>query len=90
MAKRKKSMQNVQEMMERGDELGDTLMGILMLVATNWKGMGIAAIGMAKALAALKNIALDSGVNIDKLYSGELAFHEREMAEMLASMNREM
>lgn len=90
MAKRKKSMQNVQEMMERGEELGDTLMGILMLVATNWKGMGIAAIGMAKALAALKSIARDAGVDIEKLYSGELAFHEQEMAEMLATMNREM
>jgi len=83
VGKSNKNLQNAVMILERGEELGNTIMGILSLVAINWEGMGIAAVGMAKALAALKSIAHVEGVEIGGIYSGLLAFYEKDMSDFL-------
>ena len=88
--KKNEIRQNALNILSRGEDLGKTIMGVLSLVATNKEGMGIATIGMAMALAALKNIARDSGVDIEHLYASELAFHGEEMTEVLAEMDWDM
>jgi hypothetical protein len=62
--------------LEKGETFGDALIGMLSLIATDYKGMGLAAIGLAKALAALKNVAKLTDVNIDSLFESELAHFE--------------
>jgi len=63
-------------LLEKGETFGDALIGMLSLIATDYKGMGLAAIGLAKALAALKNVAKLTDVNIDSLFESELAHFE--------------
>ena len=57
VGKEEKLNKNVQELMERGDIFGQSIIGVMAQFATNWKGIGIAAVGLAKALAALKAVA---------------------------------
>ena len=74
----KKLNKNVLEFMERGDIFGQSIIGVMAQFATNWKGIGIAAVGLAKALAALKAVARESDVEIESLYKAELAHFEDE------------
>lgn len=69
-------------LLEKGDTFGDALIGMLSLIATDYKGMGLAAIGLAKALAALKNVAKLTDVNIDSLFESELAHFEKRFNEL--------
>jgi len=78
VGKEKELDQKVQEMMDKSDMFGQSIIGMMALFAYNWKGIGIAAVGLAKALAALKAIANEVGVDIKALYEGELAHFERE------------
>ena len=57
---------------------GQYIIGMMALFSYDWKGIGVAAVGLAKALAALKAIANEVGVDIKDLYEGELAHFERE------------
>ena len=76
--KEKELDQKVQELMERGDVFGQSIIGLIAQFAYDWKGIGVAAVGMAKALAALKAVAREVDVDIDKLYKSELAHFENE------------
>lgn len=78
-----KREQEMQDMVKHGEMLGDAIIGLLMLTATDWKGMGSAAIGMAKALAALNQVADAEGVAIEDLYRGELSFYEDYYADVI-------
>ena len=78
VGKEKDLDQKVDEIMEKSDLFGQSIIGMMALFAYNWKGIGIAAVGLAKALAALKAIANEVGVDIKALYEGELAHFERE------------
>ena len=78
VGKEKELDQKVDEMLEKSDLFGQSIIGMMALFAYNWKGIGIAAVGLAKALAALKAIANEVGVDIKDLYEGELAHFERE------------
>jgi len=78
VGKEKDLDQKVDEIMEKSDLFGQSIIGMMALFAYNWKGIGIAAVGLAKALAALKAIANEVGVDIKALYEGELAHFEKE------------
>lgn len=73
---------NVQALMERGDIFGQSIIGVMAQFATNWKGIGIAAVGLAKALAALKAVARESDVDVESLYKNELAYSEKEYSSI--------
>ena len=78
VGKEKELDQKVDEIMEKSDLFGQSIIGMMALFAYDWKGIGVAAVGLAKALAALKAIANEVGVDIKALYEGELAHFERE------------
>ena len=78
VGKEKEFEQKVQEIMVKSDMFGQSIIGMMALFAYDWKGIGVAAVGLAKALAALKAIANEAGVHIKDLYEGELAHFERE------------
>lgn len=78
VGKEKEFEQKVQEIMVKSDMFGQSIIGMMALFAYDWKGIGVAAVGLAKALAALKAIANEVGVDIKALYEGELAHFERE------------
>lgn len=80
----KKLNENVQELMEMGNNFGQSIIGLMAQFATNWKGIGIAAVGLAKALAALKAVARESDVEIESLYKKELAYFEDEYFSILS------
>lgn len=63
-------------MLGRGEVFGDSIIWNMSLFALDAKGMGIAAIGLAKALAALENVAESAGVDISDLFGSELAHFE--------------
>lgn len=62
----------------KGEVFGDAIIWNMSLFALDVKGMGIATIGLAKALAALKNVAKSSDVNIDSLFESEFAHFEKK------------
>lgn len=66
----------------RGEVFGDAIIWIMSLFALDVKGMGIAAIGLAKALASLKWVAKSCDVNIDSLFENELAHFEKKINEI--------
>ena len=82
VGKEEKLNKNVQELMERGDIFGQSIIGLMAQFATNWKGIGIAAVGLAKALAALKAVARESDVDVESLYKNELAYFEKEYSSI--------
>lgn len=67
-----------QELIERGDHFGQTVIGIMAQFAYDRKCIGIAAIGLAKAVAALKFVAKEMGCNIDGIFNSELAYYEEK------------
>lgn len=69
-------------MLGRGEVFGDSIIWNMSLFALDAKGMGIAAIGLAKALAALKSVANSADVNIDSLFESELAYFEKKFNEI--------
>jgi hypothetical protein len=69
-------------MLDKGGEFGNGIISMMAMFAYDFKGMGIAAIGLAKALAALKDISRQVGVDIDKLYDSELAYFKSFFEEL--------
>lgn len=68
--------------LEKGETFGDALIGMLSLIATDYNGIGVATIGLAKALASLKHVAKCIDANIDSLYGSELAHFEKKFSEI--------
>ena len=84
-----KKKQEINEVIASGDALGNTLIGILEFVTLDWRGFAVAAIGMAKALAALKNTADVEAVNIDELFQSQLTYFEDLFEDITyAEMNK--
>lgn len=65
----------------KGEMFGDSIVSMFGVFCNNYKGFGAAAIGMAKALAALKDAARHFHVDIDSLYDSQLAYYEDLFAE---------
>jgi hypothetical protein len=78
VGKEKELDQKVDEMLEKSDLFGQSMIGMMALFAYNREGIGIAAVGLAKALAALKAVARETGVDIKNLYEGQLAHFEKQ------------
>ena len=74
--------QEAKMLLEKGVTFGDAIISMLSLFATDWKGMGVAAIGLAKALASLKDAARRTNVNIEDMYECELAYYLDQFEEM--------
>ena len=70
------SREEVKLVLGRGEVFGDSIIWNMSLFALDAKDMGIAAIGLAKALAVLKNVAESAGVDINDLFGSELAHFE--------------
>ena len=68
--------------LEKGETFGDALIGMLSLIATDYNGIGVASIGLAKALASLKQVAKCIDANIDSLFESELAHFEKKFSEI--------
>ena len=64
-------------MLGSGEVFGDSIIWNMSLFALDVKGMGVATIGLAKALAALKNVAEGAGLDIGDLFGSELAHFEK-------------
>ena len=74
--------QDVHQIFEKGVTLGTTVIGMLALTATNWMNLGAAAVGLALAVAALKDVARRSEGDVDQLFDDELRHFEAEYAKM--------
>ena len=75
------SREEAKLLLGRGEVFGDAIIWIMSMFSLDVKGMAIATIGLAKALAALKNVAKASGVNIENLFESELTFFEGKFEE---------
>lgn len=71
------------ELMERGNTFGDFVLDLLELFIIDWRDYGSAAIGLARAVAALKQEARNECVPVDKLFKGQLEHFEKEFAELV-------
>ena len=64
----KKASSEVDFMYKHGNELGDTIITAIALVVKGRNGAGIAAVGLAKAVATLKVVASRIDASIDTLF----------------------
>lgn len=76
------SCEEAKMMLGKGEVFGDAIIWNMSLFALDAKGMGIATIGLAKALAALENVAESAGVDIGDLFGSELAHFENKYNEI--------
>ena len=81
--KKRKLEQEAQELIEKGEVFGENIIGQLTLIATNPIGMGAAALGLAKAYAALKDVSKRFDVDVDSLFEKELSYFEGKFKELL-------
>ena len=79
----KRLEKEARSLQERGNTFGDFVLDLLELFIIDWKDFGSAAIGLARAVAALKQEARNEGVPVDKLFKGQLEHFEREFSEMV-------
>lgn len=76
----KQELMSAERLVEDGEMFGDTIIATMALFAHFDESMGVAAIGLAKALAALKTVARKHGIDVEKLFDDELAIFERDLA----------
>lgn len=72
----------VDTIMREGDLLGNDIIEMIELKAVDRVALGIAALGLAKALAMVKDIAQRTGIDIDKLHQKELMHYRRMFAKI--------
>ena len=70
------SREEAMKLIDKGETFGDSIIGMLAMFACDYKGIGAAAIGLAKALAALKDAARHYHVDIDNIFDSELAYFQ--------------
>ena len=75
---RKKLLRAMTETIAKGgDELGNDIIEMRELGEIDPVVLGIAVVGLAKAWAMVRDVARRTGVNVDKLYKGQLAHYRR-------------
>ena len=87
IGKEKRKYENVHEMVEKGEMLGDSFIGIMAMLTSNWKGIGIATYALAKAWAALKAVAEEVDVEVDSLFEGTSSSFLNEYREDVREVN---
>lgn len=75
-----------QELIQQGERFGESIIGMMSLFALDYVTMGAAAIGLAKALAALKEVSQEVGINVQTLFDAELPHFERKYTEIAEEM----
>ena len=73
----KQVRQEAREILERGETLGGVFIEMMMLSQNGVPGIGMCAVAMARALAALKSVARSAEVDIDGLYKMNLKMYEK-------------
>ena len=72
----------VDTIMREGDLLGNDIIEMIPLKEVDRVVLGIAVLGLAKALAMVKDIARRTGIDIDKLHQKELMHYRRMFAKI--------
>ena len=85
--KEKRNSENVLEIVEKGELLGDSFIGIMAISATNTKGIGIATYALAKAWAALRSVAEEENVEVDSLFKGSTSLFINEFRDDIRNIN---
>ncbi len=75
------------EIVEKGEMLGDSFIGIMAMSALNTKGIGIATYALAKAWAALRSVAEEMDVEVDSLFEGTTSLFINEFREDIRNIN---
>ena len=75
------------EIVEKGEMLGDSFIGIMAISAINTKGIGIATYALAKAWAALRSVAEEMDVEVDSLFEGTTSLFINEFREDIRNIN---
>ena len=85
--KEKRNSEYALEIVEKGELLGDSFIGIMALSATNCKEIGIATYALAKAWAALKSVAEEEDVEVDNLFEGTTSFFINVFRDDIRNIN---
>ena len=72
----KQARREAREILERGETLGGVFIEMMMLSQNGVPGIGMCAVAMARALAALKSVARSAEVDLDGLYEANLKMYE--------------
>lgn len=75
------------EIVEKGEVLGDSFIGIMAMSAINTKGIGIATYALAKAWAALRSVAEEMDVEVDSLFEGTSSLFINGFREDIRNIN---
>ena len=76
------SDQKVAKFVERGNSFGDAIIAMMTASYVTFEDFGVAAFGLAKAYAALKDVANRYDVNVECLFESELSFFDKKYAEL--------
>jgi len=85
--KEKRIYENALEIVEKGELLGDSFIGIMAISATNCKEIGIATYALAKAWAVLKSVAEEMDVEVDSLFEGTTSLFINQFREDVRNIN---
>lgn len=75
------------EIVDKGEMLGDSFIGIMAMSAINTKGIGIATYALAKAWAALRSVAEEMDVEVDRLFEGTSSLFINGFREDIRNIN---
>ena len=75
------------EIVDKGEMLGDSFIGIMAMSALNTKGIGIATYALAKAWAALRSVAEEMDVEVDSLFEGTSSLFINGFREDIRNIN---
>ena len=79
--KEKRNSEYALEIVEKGELLGDSFIGIMAISATNTKAISITTYALAKAWAALRSVAEEMDVEVDSLFEGTTSLFINEFRE---------
>jgi hypothetical protein len=74
-------VEDAEQVVEKAEMFGNGIINMFGMFCYDYRGFGAAAIGMARALVALKDAARHFHVDIDDLYDSQLAYYEELFAE---------
>ena len=60
--------QNFNQIMVEGNDFGNVLIKTVSLVLTDYKGFGVAVVGLTKAVLVLHDLAALHGIDFESLY----------------------
>lgn len=76
--------QEVDELQEHGEDFGDAIIRLMALMTHDYKSLVVCAVGLARAVASLKDVSKHVGADVSKLYDSEQKLYERYFTEVLS------